>query len=129
MLNELIKNNKRNNVKINKGVYLLGNYYIKKHLNFVSNEFSIILSFKILNKISEVSFYNLNQKGKNIFGISIKNNFLIIKINNDFNWNTNIKINKNTFYFIIITYNKKRKLLKLYINYDAINNKKIDEKI
>ena len=43
-------------------------------------------------------------------------------------WNTNIKIKAKIFYFIIITYNKKNKTLKLYINYDEIYNKKIEEK-
>ena len=121
---EIIQNKQ---LKINKGAYLLQNFYIKENLNFYYNEFSIILSFKLLYNEPEISFFNLINKGNYIFSISIKNNYLKIKINSDFEWNTNIKIDTNIFYFICIVYNKK-KCLKLYINYDEISNKKIEQK-
>ena len=114
--------------KIDKGIYLLGNYYIKEHLNLSSNEYTIILSFQLLNNANDVSIFNLVRSGKGIILISIKNDCLHIGINNDLKWNTNIKINKKVIYFLIISYNKKNKILKLYLNHDEISNKKIDEK-
>ena len=131
MLKELIKNGIYNqkNIKIDKGVYLFGNYYIKEHINFSSNEFSIILLFQLLHNNSEVRILNLVNKGKNIFLIMIKNDNLNIEINGDFKWNTNIKMNKKIYYFICITYNKTNKYLKLYINYDEISSKKLEEKM
>ena len=130
MINVLIQKEiiKQKNIKLNKGVYLFENYYIRKHFTFSSNEFSIIFSFKLLNLITEASIFNLIQKEKEIFCISIKNNCLNININNDFKWTTNNKIKKNIFYYIIITYNRKNKLIKLYVNYDEIYNKKIEDK-
>ena len=130
IINELIQKEiiKQKNVKIDKGVYLLGNFYKKEHLLFLSNEFSIILTFKLFNNANNVSIFNLIQKGKNIFCISIKNNCLNIDINSDFKWNTNIKISKNIFYFIIITYNKKSKIIKVYLKYNEISAKKVEDK-
>ena len=129
-ITEFIKNEiiRLKQISLTKGIYLLGNNYIKNHINFSPNEFSIMLSFKILSYNSNVSIFNLNQKEKNIFFLSIKNGSLNIEINNDIKWNTNFKINKKIFYFIIIVYNKKNKILKLYINYDGISEEKIKEK-
>ena len=129
LINELIHKEitKQKNVRINKGIYLLGKYYIKEHLSFTSNEFSILLSFKLLSN-ANLSILNLVQNGKGIINISIKNDCLNIEISNNMKWNTNIKIKTNIFYFITITYNKKNKKIKLYINYDEIYNKKIEEK-
>ena len=130
MLKEFIKedNIKQNKVKADKGVYLLGNYYLNEHVIFSSNEFSVILSFQLINTSNNiVSVFSLLQKGKNIFRILIQNNLLNIEINNDLKWNTDIKIDKKIFYFIIITYNKKNKNLKLYLNSDKISDKKIEK--
>jgi hypothetical protein len=71
---------------------------------------------------------NLNQKGKDIFRISIKDNCLYIEINKDFKFNSGIKINKKIFYFICIVYNKKNKCLEIYINNDEVIDKKTKEK-
>ena len=130
MINNIIQKEiiKQKQVKIDKGIYLLGSYYIKEHLSFSSNEFSIILSFRLLNNAKELSIFSLIQNGKNIFRISIKNDCLNLGINNDLKWNTNIQIKTKIFYFIIITYNKKNKIIKLYINHDEILNKKTEEK-
>ena len=130
MLKEFIQKEIDNQKKFNidKGVYLLGQFYTKENFAFSSNEYSIILSFQLLDN-NDAPIFNLNQKGQGIFSISIKNGFLNVEINNDFKWNTNIKINKKIFYFIIITHNKKNKRLKLFTNYDEILDKKIEEKI
>ena len=112
-----------NYMKINKGVYLLGNFYFKEGLSFSSNEFSIILSFKLIHNNTDISVLNIISKLKIIFNILIKKDNLNIEIHNDFKWNTNIKLKENTLYFICITYIKKNKSLKVYIN----NDKKIEE--
>ena len=121
--------NKQNNINIDKGVYLFGNFYIQEHLNFSFNEFSLITSFQLFHNIKEVPILNLIRKGNNIFRLSIKNDFLNIDINEDCKWNTNFKLVKKIFYLICITYNKKNKCLKLFINNDEISNKKKDTKI
>ena len=130
ILKELIKTdlNKSRKVELDKGVYLLGTDYKKRHLNIgpFSNELSMIIPFQILgNKTPEVSLFNLFQKD-NIIHLFIKDNSLNININKDLKWNTNIKINKNIFYFLCILCNKKR--IELYINYDEVSNERTKDK-
>ena len=121
LIKELIKTEKGEikTMNIDKGAFLLGTNYTKDHLSFPStNEFSVILSFQILNDITgTLSILHIIQKNKNnIFHILIKSDTLNIEINNDLKWNTNIKIEKKIFYLIFITYNKKNKALRLYLN-------------
>ena len=122
MLKEFIQEENKH-IKAGKSVYLLENFYYKEGLSFSSNEFSIIFSFQLIHIDADVTILNIINKVKKIFSLSIKKDNLNIEIHNDFKWNTNIKINKKIFYFICITYIKKNKCLKLYIN----NDKKIEE--
>ena len=115
-------------LRIEKGLYFLGNIYKKEHLLFSSNEFSIIFSLYLLHNNTDTNVLNLNQKGKDIFRISLKDNCLYIEINKDFKFNSGIKINKKIFYFICIVYNKKNKCLEIYINNDEVIDKKTKEK-
>ena len=130
MLKDLVEKEmtKQKKFVIDKGVYLLGTNFIKENLYFPSNEFSIILSFKLFKNNTESNIFKLILKEKNIFLLSIKNDCLYIEINNDFKWNTDIKINKKSFNFIIIVYSKKNKTLQLYINYEEISDKIAGEK-
>ena len=118
------------NLKIDKGIYLFGKKWIKQNVDFNSNEFSILLSFQILKKLESVTIFNLMQKdkdkNKNIIHLLInKDDILNLEINNDLKWNTNIKINKNIYYFICIVFNKKNKSIKLYvISEDNLKSKK-----
>ena len=132
IITDLIKTdlNKPRKVELDKGVYLLGNEYRKRHLiisNF-SSELSIVIPFQILSyKTQVVSLFNLFQKD-NIIHLFINNNSLNIHINKDIKWNTNIIINKSIFYFLCLTWNKYKKKLDIYINYDDISNKRTKDK-
>ena len=65
-LKELIKKeiNLKTKSRIEKGVYFFGNHYIKEHLSFSSNEFSIIFSFQLFHNGNDANVINLFQKGK-----------------------------------------------------------------
>ena len=123
------------NLKIDKGIYLFGKKWIKQNVDFNSNEFSILLSFQILKKLESVTIFNLMQKdkdkNKNIIHLLInKDDILNLEINNDLKWNTNIKINKNVFYFICIVFNKKNKSIKLCVNTEEnLKNKKEENEL
>ena len=130
IITELIKTdlNKSRKVELDKGVYLLGTEYKKRHLSIgtFSNELSIVFPFQILGyKTQEVSLFHLYQKD-NIIHLFVKNNSLNININKDFKWNTNIKINNNIFYFLCILWNKKK--LEIYVNYDENSKERTKDK-
>ena len=131
ILKELIKTdlNKPKKTELDKGVYLLGTNYIKKHLNFpITNEFSFMLPFKIIyTKGNDINLLNLVQKD-NIIQISMRESSLVICINKDYQWNTNIKILKNVFYFLIIVYNRKNKLIEIYLNNEEVANNRTRDK-
>ena len=131
ILKELIKTdlNKPKKTELDKGVYLLGTSYKKKHLNFqITNEFSLILPFQIIyTKSNEINLLNLVQKD-NIIQVLIRESSLDIFINKDYQWSTKIKILKNVFYFLIVVYNKKNKLIEIYLNYEEIANNKTRDK-
>ena len=134
LLKETIKNDLEKQKKLywNKGVYLLGTNYTKENFNFSSNEFSIILSFQIINnKNNEISLFHLIQKEKdkndNIIHLFIKDNLLNLNIMKD-KWNTNIIIEKNIMYFICMECDKKTKEIQLYINNEKIFEEKTKDK-
>ena len=58
LLKELIQEEK-NHIKIDKGVYLLGNFYNKEGLSFSSNEFSIILSFQLIHNNTDATILDI----------------------------------------------------------------------
>ena len=121
--------NKPKKTELDKGVYLLGTNYIKKRLNFPSTtEFSLIIPFHIIyTKSNQINIFNLIQKD-NIIQVFIKDSILNIDINKDFRWSSEIKINKRVFYFLYIVFNKKNKLIQIYINHEEIAESKTKEK-
>ena len=132
ILKELIKIdlNKLKKTELDKGVYLLGTSYKKRHLNFpITNEFSLLFPFQIIyTKSNEINLLNLVQKDNNIIQILIRESSLEIFINKDFQWSTNIKILKNVFYFLIIVYNKKNKFIEIYLNNEEVANNRTRDK-
>ena len=60
----------------------------------------------------------------NIIQVFIKDSILNIDINKDFRWSSEIKINKRVFYFLYIVFNKKNKLIQIYINHEEIAESK-----
>ena len=87
-----------------------------------------MLPFKIIyTKGNDINLLNLVQKD-NIIQISMRESSLVICINKDYQWNTNIKILKYVFYFLIIVYNKKNKLIEIYLNNEEVANNRTRDK-
>ena len=137
LLKDLFKNEFKKSKKLNieKAVYLLKNNFIKYNINFSSNDFSLVLCFNLIKKDKEESsniiklYTKEKEKINNIINVLINiDDVLCLDINNDFKWNTSIKINKNIFHFVCITFNKKTKILKLYIDSGENTNIIIKEK-
>ena len=133
ILKEFIKTdlNTSKKVDIDKGIYLLGTRYMTKYLNFpTTTEFGIVIPFQLLYfRSNEINLFNLVKKD-NIIQISIRESSLHVCINKDFHWNTGMKISKNMFYFLIISYNKKNKYIEVYLNNEEVaNNRTRDRRL
>ena len=114
------------------GVYLLGN---KK--SYASNikkpsQFSLVFSFKIkeIKKEEEIlifKFFHSSYKGKdNIISIIInKDKNLVLLINKECIWDTNIIIEPNKFYLVCFICDKSNKNMALYINNEKISTQNI----
>ena len=118
-------------IKIKNGIYLLGNKKFYKNININSNQFSLIFSFKAYEiqkkkDITILKFFIITQGKKNIFDILInKEQNLVININKDSLWNSNIIIKSNKFYLICIVFEKSNKNLNIYINEEKTSNNDI----
>ena len=111
-----------NKFKIKNGFYILNNTPLTlSDVNLKTNEYSLIFSFQILkiekfNKRESILLLNLYKKYENILKIFVdKDNKLQIIINNNEQWNTNIKIDLQEFYLLCICQKNNNKI-KLYIN-------------
>ena len=106
--------------KIKNGFYFLGNSLEYKNVEFNTNEFCLIFSFKIneIKSSEDIIIFNLTQLGKNsIIRISIDNaKKFIVSFSKESIWNTNIIINENIFYLVCLNYNKNNKIATIYIN-------------
>ena len=114
---------KDNGFKIKNGIYIVGNTLIKENISFNTNEFSLVLSFKItkMKKGEEISVFNLIKKDKtNIIKVLINKDSNLVIANNEDKWNTKILINENKFYLLCIMSNSKSKNMFLFINADII---------
>ena len=101
---------KDNGFKIKNGIYIVGNTLIKENISFNTNEFSLVLSFKItkMKKGEEISVFNLIKKDKtNIIKVLINKDSNLVIANNEDKWNTKILINENKFYLLCIMSNRK----------------------
>ena len=111
--------------KIKNGINILGNSLQYENINFKTDEFSLIFSFKIteIKNEEDIILFNLNQKAqRSIIRILInKDNELVIKINTKSEWKTKIKIIKDKFYFCCLIFKKKEEII-FYINTDEKSN-------
>ena len=120
---------------IKQGIYFLGNSLEYSKIDFKTNEFSLIFSFKIkeMKNKDEIILFNLmvNEKKSLIRFLINKNNNLIIINNDNSNYNTKIIIKEDIFYFCCLVFNKNKKNSILYINTDKGTDKGIanDQKI
>ena len=127
------ENNSLNNeFKLKNGIYLLGNKKSYSTNIIKPSHFSLIFSFKVkeLKKEEEIlifKFFHSSYKGKNnIISIIInKEKKLVLLINKECKWETNIIIEPNKNYLVCFICGKDFKNMALYINNDNIQPKNV----
>ena len=111
----------RNDIKIKNGIYIFNKELIYKYINLKKDDFTLVFSFRIKNIINEdISIFNLTKNDNTnesiLYIIIDKEKNLLINFNKEQNLETHIKIDENKSYMLCITYNKKKKISRVYIN-------------